>query len=693
MSAERVKRSQYFNPPTTECPHSSRNHFEDWAEFHLPMARMHHAALHGRGVAAGLEVSVESGGTELEIQPGVAVDGHGELIALSSEGQADIGVDRPEEPGEQIDPPFRLSTAGRENGTHYLCIQFAQALRFTEGSCGKLEQTPWLRLLPAAGDVTPIEAGEAIVLAIVQVDATGIATVRDRAEKLAHRRQLIVQGVGELRIRRTAAVGETVAGVPAGRIGASGGGGLRFSVTDAADTMILDREVGGRFSRLEVHADEARLAGNIEVLGSLDLASWRLRAGGSEGETTLELQPLADDRSIRVTSVDGGHVPLQIRASSSGERNAVYLAQTGGRVGIGTAAPDRPLTVVGDGEAAALNVRTGTGAQEVMLGVDQDGGVVSTMTQHDLQLRAGGDQAVMTLKADGRVGIGTAAPGERLEVAGQIKAGCLTVGDWPFNRNHAFCGNNLLDQNSSQNYALAQGRAGRTFLNSPLGVDFRIGNVTRMTLANDGNFGIGTASPQAPLHIARGADITPGGGGYLVIGMPSGASLGLDDNEILARDRGAVSTLHLQSDGGDVWIHSKGGGATVMIKGEGRLGIGVVDPAHSIHVGGGAHCFGGREWRNASSISCKRDVEALSLDDALAALHELRPVTFRYIDDDEARAGFIAEEVPDLVATADRTSLSAMDFVAVLTRVVQFQQRQIGALSERLGMAPPESRT
>ena len=113
MSAEQVKRSQYFNPPTTECPHSSRNHFEDWEEFHLPMARMHHAALHGRGVASGLAVSVQEAGTQVEVQPGVAVNGKGELIALAAEGQADVGVDRPGEPGQQIDPPFRLSTAGR----------------------------------------------------------------------------------------------------------------------------------------------------------------------------------------------------------------------------------------------------------------------------------------------------------------------------------------------------------------------------------------------------------------------------------------------------------------------------------------------------------------------------------------------------------------------------------------------------
>ena len=308
MSAEPVKRSQYFNPPTTECPHSSRNHFEDWEEFHLPMARMHHAALHGRGVASGLAVSVQEAGTQIEVGPGVAVDGKGELIALSAAGQADIGIERPGEAGQQIDPPFRLGIAGRETGTHYLCIQFAQALRFAEGSCGKLEQTPLLRLLPTAGDPGPIEAGEAIVLAIVEVDADGH---RDGAG--SGRGAAAPPPAGRARARAScgsdgpARSADAVADAPAGRIGARDGGGLRLSVADAADAMILDREDGGRFSRLEVQADEARLAGNLEVLGSLGLASWRLRAGGSEADPTLDLQPPA-------TIVPGGlagwhHVP------------------------------------------------------------------------------------------------------------------------------------------------------------------------------------------------------------------------------------------------------------------------------------------------------------------------------------------------------------------------------------------------
>jgi Chaperone of endosialidase len=638
MSAERVKRSQYFSPPATECPHSSRNHFEDWEEFHLPMTRMHHAALHGRGVATGLAVSVQNGGTQIEVGPGVAIDGKGELIALSAEGQADIGLEGPGETGQQISLPFRLGAAGLENGTHYLCIQFAQALRFTEGSCGKLEQTPWLRLLPTTGDLGPIEAGEAIVLAIVEVNAEGVATVSDGAQGLEHRRQLIRQGTGELRIARTVAAADAVGDASSGTIVAREGGGLRLAVADAADAMILDRADGGRFSSLEVQADDMRVFGNLELKGPLSLGSWGLQAGGSEAAPSLDIQAPAD--------------------------------------------------------SASVTVRNASGTREVMLGTKEGGGVVSTMTEHDLQLRAGGNKPVMTLKADGRVGIGTAAPGEALEVDGRIKTGCLTVGDWPVQPNHAFFGNNALDQNNPQNYALAQGRAGRTFLNSPQLLDFRTGNSTRMVLANDGKLGIGTISPQGTLHIATGTDVTPGGGGYLVIGpAPAvGPTLALDDNEILARDRGAVSTLHLQSDGGDVWIHSKNVPGTVMIKSDGRVGIGVVEPAFPIHLAGGAHCFGGREWRNASSISCKKDVEDLPLDDALAALRELRPVTFKYIDDDEMRAGFIAEEAPDLVATGDRTSLNAMELVALLARVVQHQQTQIHELSERLYTVARQSR-
>jgi acetolactate synthase small subunit len=65
-------------------------------------------------------------------------------------------------------------------------------------------------------------------------------------------------------------------------------------------------------------------------------------------------------------------------------------------------------------------------------------------------------------------------------------------------------------------------------------------------------------------------------------------------------------------------------------------------------------------------------------------LKSLQSVTFKYRKDDEPHVGFIAEDVPEIVATKDRKGLSAMDIVAVLTRVVQQQQEQIEALKARV---------
>ena len=44
--------------------------------------------------------------------------------------------------------------------------------------------------------------------------------------------------------------------------------------------------------------------------------------------------------------------------------------------------------------------------------------------------------------------------------------------------------------------------------------------------------------------------------------------------------------------------------------------------------------------------------------------------------------GFIAEDAPELVASKDRKGMSSMNVVAVLTKVVQEQQRTIGELSK-----------
>jgi hypothetical protein len=106
----------------------------------------------------------------------------------------------------------------------------------------------------------------------------------------------------------------------------------------------------------------------------------------------------------------------------------------------------------------------------------------------------------------------------------------------------------------------------------------------------------------------------------------------------------------------------------------GNVGLGVALPTNPIQAASGAYLSAGGSWTNASSRELKKDIRPLPADEAMETLAALAPVTFKYKTDDEAHVGFIAEDVPDLVATKDRKGLSPMDIVAVLAKVVQHQQ-------------------
>jgi hypothetical protein len=83
-------------------------------------------------------------------------------------------------------------------------------------------------------------------------------------------------------------------------------------------------------------------------------------------------------------------------------------------------------------------------------------------------------------------------------------------------------------------------------------------------------------------------------------------------------------------------------------------------------------------WTDASSRDYKEDIQELSATAAMSMLQGLNLVTFKYkAAADERHVGFIAEDVPELVASSDRKGMSPMDVVAVLTRVVKEQQQAL----------------
>jgi len=118
----------------------------------------------------------------------------------------------------------------------------------------------------------------------------------------------------------------------------------------------------------------------------------------------------------------------------------------------------------------------------------------------------------------------------------------------------------------------------------------------------------------------------------------------------------------------------------------GNISINRPDNTYPLHVGNastngnGAYCSDLGVWTNGSTRASKENITPLSDADATAALMALEPQTYNGKGSTEEHVGFIAEDVPDLVASEGRKGVGAMDIVAVLTKVVQRQEAQINQL-------------
>ncbi len=180
-------------------------------------------------------------------------------------------------------------------------------------------------------------------------------------------------------------------------------------------------------------------------------------------------------------------------------------------------------------------------------------------------------------------------------------------------------------------------------------------------IKSDGKVGMGTGSPSAQFEIER-----TGENAAVVFERTDGAT-----GKFTARP----SEVYIGS-GSDHNVRIVANNNVVMtVEPGGDVGIGNTNPGYKLVVGtSGAYCDGGN-WVDGSSLEYKENVRTLSGEEALATLKGLDPVKFNYkADKSEEWLGFIAEDVPDLVATKDRKGMSPMDVAAVLTRVVKQQQ-------------------
>lgn len=123
----------------------------------------------------------------------------------------------------------------------------------------------------------------------------------------------------------------------------------------------------------------------------------------------------------------------------------------------------------------------------------------------------------------------------------------------------------------------------------------------------------------------------------------------------------------------------------LAINGNTRFTLGT-DGGITMTNGGGTYNASNGQWVDGSSRAYKENIKDLSAEAAIEAVKKLNPVTFKFkiAENGDEQVGFIAEEVPELVAQKNRKGLAPMDIVAVLTKVVQEQQKTIEELKKEI---------
>ncbi|HVS00428.1 MAG TPA: tail fiber domain-containing protein [Thermoanaerobaculia bacterium] len=296
----------------------------------------------------------------------------------------------------------------------------------------------------------------------------------------------------------------------------------------------------------------------------------------------------------------------------------------------------------------------------------------STGAKTPFTVRAGAATNSIFVDSTGRVGFRTSTPVLDLHVntsntpairLEQNNSGGFTAQTWDIGANEA-------------NFFVRDVTGG-----SKLSFRVRPGAPTSsIDIASDGDVGIGTGSPQAKLHVFSteandvflGVGPSPATGPALNFGY-GGASNG--PGAAFFNSRPAASAVAPNPSLRFLTANVE----RMIIDDQGFIGLGgVANPSSPIQHSNGATLSAGGAWLNGSSRAIKQDIAELAADEALQTVMGLAPVKYAYkVDPQEKHVGFIAEDVPDLVATPERKNLSALDIVAVLTKVVQEQQRTI----------------
>ena len=189
--------------------------------------------------------------------------------------------------------------------------------------------------------------------------------------------------------------------------------------------------------------------------------------------------------------------------------------------------------------------------------------------------------------------------------------------------------------------------------NSETSTPLVYGDFSSKVLGVNGWLGVGTQTPAYPIELK-----TTGRNSVLVVQRSDGGAMNFMNASLAYGQFGTGNGYPVR----------------ILVNSAWRM---MLNLDNSLTMANGASCTAGGVWTDASSRELKENIEDLGVAEAEEALQALVPVKYNYrADKDERHVGFIAEDVPELVASKDRKTMSPMNVVAVLTKAVQELDRK-----------------
>ena len=307
-------------------------------------------------------------------------------------------------------------------------------------------------------------------------------------------------------------------------------------------------------------------------------------------------------------------------------------------------------------------------------------GIFSAYNLDNLRLQTNGTDRITALASNGNVGIGTAAPTQRLTVNGNLnKLGSWIIGDANWSPQGLEVHNSSWDGSSNNNYgAVAGGKlfaynglqsGGATGAEATDGQLYVAGNSMLI-----GNVGIGTTNPTTQLSIVNGSGLrifntTTGVGTdinyqsgittdslHIVKPDPYTGSSSAGTSGILSTSYAGHGIQAVSWAIGSSGVNAQGAsGATSRgVTGSAQDGYGVYGAStfgYGIYcaAAGTGFCGGTRAWTNTSDIRLKKNISTIT--SGLDKVLKLRGVNYTWKNDgtNKKNIGFIAQEIMEVL--------------------------------------------